>query len=241
MSFSSARRGKCLLWSEVALSHGYARPVPMRVSVPVCVGAALRIERRLDRGDLGAEPGKHLGKHVVGADQDLLRFDRGGHMAVAEVPGKPREVMRVLRRHHEQRLGPRAHLDHAAVFEHQPVAMPERGRFGEIEQELQPALAFHREAAAMPVVIGEKHRVDRGAAPMPGADDFRSADHVRPTLRPLDTRNHNALPSKARRSSMAIVVKMDLSSVQRLARAISSGVRPAAPAFSIAVTEAFSR
>ncbi len=52
------------------------------------IGTPLRVERRLDRGNFGPKSGEHLGNHGIGPDEHPMRFDRRGHVPVAEVPGK---------------------------------------------------------------------------------------------------------------------------------------------------------
>ena len=95
------------------------------------------------------------------------RLDRGGQMAVAEMPGEPRQMVRIARANYEQRLGPGAHLDDAPVLQHEAIALAQDRRFGKIEEEHQPALALHGEAAAMAIVVGEHDAIGGRAGPVP--------------------------------------------------------------------------
>jgi hypothetical protein len=92
-------------------------------------------------------------------------------MAVAEMPGDPRQPGGVGDLDRKKRLRLCLHRDHAAVLQDQPVAIAEMGRLGEVEEELQPALAAHREAPPVPVVIRKENVVRRNTAPVPRADE----------------------------------------------------------------------
>ena len=59
------------------------------------VGSALRIERRIDRGDFCAKARQHFREHMIRPDQDAVFLDSSRHVPVAEVPGEPGQVMRV--------------------------------------------------------------------------------------------------------------------------------------------------
>ena len=65
-----------------------AAAVVMMVAIAAMgVGAALGIEGRFDRGDLGAKA-RPAFPPARPADQDAAFLDRGGHMAVSEMPGE---------------------------------------------------------------------------------------------------------------------------------------------------------
>ena len=94
------------------------------------VGSAFRLERRLDRDDLGAKPLQQcLDRRVRPQPQPLFQ-DLHRHVAVAEVPGKPRQRREIDRPCLNERLGLGHHLDQAAVVEHQRIvgAKPHRLR-----------------------------------------------------------------------------------------------------------------
>src|SRR5262245_40302972 len=73
----------------------------------------LRIERRFDRRDAGAEPAQHLLQNVIAADADSRAFNLHISMPVAKMPGQPHEFARrgrgdfseflVLARNHHDR------------------------------------------------------------------------------------------------------------------------------------------
>src|SRR5260370_42414177 len=73
------------------------------VAVPVLlpVGARLRLERRLDRGEMRAETAQHVFQHAITADAHSLAHDLHAGVAIADVPGEPGALFR----------GPRHDLD----------------------------------------------------------------------------------------------------------------------------------
>ncbi len=106
------------------------------MSVAMCragIGAAFRIERRLDLHDARAEPLYHCLDHVVAADAQPLWHELGRQMTVAEMPGNPDQVMRIASLDLEQRLGRGDHLDQPAVLQHQRIAAAERDGILEVE------------------------------------------------------------------------------------------------------------
>ena len=79
----------------------------------------------------------------------------------------------------QQRLGLARHQHDRAVVEHDAVAVAQRHRLVEIEQEIGAALALQHDAAAMPVVGIEQHPVDRrGRIPVARAADRQAALHI---------------------------------------------------------------
>jgi hypothetical protein len=142
------------------------------------IGAAFGIERRFDLDDPRAQALHHRLDHMVAADAQALRHDLGRQMAVAEVPGKPDQMLRVGAADLDQRLGSRDHLDHPAVFEHQRVAAAQRDGVLEIEQEGEPAGAGHRHAPPMPVVEVEHDGIGSGLSPVVLSKHARGADHA---------------------------------------------------------------
>jgi hypothetical protein len=140
------------------------------------VRAVFRIERRLDRRKLRAETAKHVLDHVVAADAQPLAGDLQVDMAVADVPGEPRQFLRIGRRDLDQRLGLADNPHHGAVVEDEAVAVVQGRRLRQIEQKPGAALAGQDDAAAMAVVRVERDLVD-GAGAVPktcGFDGLRT-------------------------------------------------------------------
>jgi len=137
------------------------RGVGMIVARRRDISAAFRIERRLDRRDLGAEPARHVLDDVIPPNAQALLEQFGRQMPVAEMPGDAGERGGVGGANFGQFLGRGDHFDDPPVVERQPVAAAQHHRFGQVEQEGEPAHAGHRDAAAVTVVIVENHRIGR--------------------------------------------------------------------------------
>jgi hypothetical protein len=141
------------------------------------IGAAFRIERRLERDHSGAKTLGHRLNDGVAADAQRPWRYFSRQMAVAEVPGDAGQGQRIGGPDFRQRFGLGNHLNHAPVLEVQPVAAAQHCRFGEVEQELEPADAGHGDAPAITRVEVEHDRIRRSARPMAGRDDLFSAQH----------------------------------------------------------------
>lgn len=148
------------------------------VAAIVPVGAPLGLERAHDRRRRAALAADHLGEHVVVLDVDRVARDLGRGVPVADVPGDPHQPERVLGPHFEQALRRRPDLDEAPVLELHGIAVIERGRLVEIEQEGEPALPRERKAPALPALMVEHDGVD-DALRSNGrlADDGGGAEH----------------------------------------------------------------
>ena len=70
----------------------------VRMAAVLFVGALLRIEWRLDRRQAGAEPAQHVLDHVVAANAQPIADDLHVDVAVADVPGEPRQLVSIRRR-----------------------------------------------------------------------------------------------------------------------------------------------
>src|SRR6185436_18265073 len=81
------------------------------------IGAALRLEWRLDGGDFCAEAfQQRLDGRIALEPQPALQ-DLHRHMAIAEMPGEPRQRRQIGRSRLDQRLGIRHDLNKPAVVE----------------------------------------------------------------------------------------------------------------------------
>ena len=109
---------------------------------------------------------------MIAADAQPEACDLHVGVAIAEVPGEPHEFERRARRDLEERLRLPRHQHDPAVVEHDPVAVAQRHRLVEIEQEFQAAFAGELDPPAMPVAGIEDHDVG-GAFGLPEA---RAAD-----------------------------------------------------------------
>ena len=107
------------------------------------IGAAFRIERRLDGDNARAEALEQGSQGRVAAQADATAEDLHRHMAVAEMPGEPRQRHRIGGARLDQRLGLGHDLDHAPVGEQQAIAHAQGDRLGEIELAAGPLDADH--------------------------------------------------------------------------------------------------
>eukprot|EP01042_Synura_sphagnicola_P032354 gene32355-biopygen31008 len=138
----------------------------MRVAVAVAgIGAAYRVERRDDVLDPGAEPFEHGLDDMVAQDQDAVRRDRRGEMAVADMPGELGEMERIPGPDRVERLVGGGDLDHAAALDRQGVAGGKHHRFGEVDQDLGAVAGLDHAPAQMAFVMLEdgaaQHRLGR--------------------------------------------------------------------------------
>ena len=95
---------------------------------------------------------------MVAQDEDAVRLDCRGEMAVADVPGELGEMHRVARADVVEFFLGRDDLDMPAVFEHQPVAMAEHDGLGKVDEHLAAVDEFDGAAAQMAFVMGQHGR-----------------------------------------------------------------------------------
>jgi hypothetical protein len=142
------------------------------------ISPAFGIERRLERNHPSPEPRRHRLDHRVAADAQRFRQHFGQEMAVAKVPGDAGHRQGVGGPDLRQRFGFGQHLDHASIFEPQPIAAAQHRRLREIEQEFEPPDPGHGDAPAVASVEVQDDRVGRSARPMACGYDFVSAQHL---------------------------------------------------------------
>src|SRR5215475_14128243 len=104
------------------------------------VGAALGLERRFERCELGAEFHQHPFQDMVATDAQAVAYHLDLGVAIAEMPSEPRKLVRVRGGNLDQRLRPRHHAHDAVVIEHEPIAILEHGRLWQLEQNRRAAL-----------------------------------------------------------------------------------------------------
>jgi hypothetical protein len=146
------------------------------------IGAAFRIERRFDLDNTRAQSLDHRLDDVIPADPYSPTRDLGRQMAVAEMPGNPHQMLRILAADFKQRLRRRHDLHQPAVLKHQRIATTQRHRILKIQQELKSARTRHRHSPPVTVVEIEHDRVGRRFAPAMMRLDLRRADHSQPPL-----------------------------------------------------------
>jgi hypothetical protein len=153
----------------------------MRGACPVAggIGAAFRIEWRLDLDDAGAEALYHFLDDVIAPDPQRLAHDLRRQMAIAEMPGQANQMKRIAAADFEQRLRRGHDFDQAPVFQNQCVTAAQRYRGLEVEQKRKSACARHRHPSPMAIVEIEHHGIGRRLCPAMLSLDFGRADHCK--------------------------------------------------------------
>ena len=116
------------------------RPVIVPHRAPMPIGAALGREGFDRLGHRRAQLAQHRLQHMVAPDQQAVRLDLAGRVAVADMPGEAREVAR----DDENRLFGRRDLDQPAIVKNETIARVHADRFRQIEQERRPAIRRSR-------------------------------------------------------------------------------------------------
>jgi len=137
--------------------------VVMMIVASYGIGTTLGLERRIDRGDLrtGGLQQRFDIARAAHAQAIGQKFDR--HMAVAEMPGEPRQRRRIRSTRFEQGFGFRHDFNETAVVEQQNIVVAQAHRLGEVELD---AGSFHaEEKSALGRALHERkyQRVDDAA------------------------------------------------------------------------------
>jgi hypothetical protein len=125
------------------------------------VGAAFGLERRFDRGNLGAQAFEQRFDCRISLQSQPAFQHLHRHMAVAEMPGEPRQRGQVGGAHLDQRFGLGHHLDQGAIVEQQRIIGAKPHWLGQIEFDAG-ALDPEQEALLrLALRVGEDERIDR--------------------------------------------------------------------------------
>src|SRR6476661_2884506 len=89
----------------------------------------LRVERRVNRRDRGAETGRHLLQHMIAPDAEPVADDLYIGVAVAEMPGKLHQRERRPDGHFSQGFGLAGNQYNPAIVEHDAVTITQRDGF----------------------------------------------------------------------------------------------------------------
>jgi len=154
------------------------------VLVTVIVGAALGIEGCINRRKARAEPAQHVFDHMVTPDAQPIADNLHIEVAIADMPGEPRQLMRVGRRNFDERLGAPDDTDHTAIVEHEAIAVMQGRGLRQIEQKFCAAFAVQNDAAAMTLVRVKHDGVDGASGvPLARGSDLARAFHDRNPIR----------------------------------------------------------
>ncbi|SEG68039.1 hypothetical protein SAMN04488115_10915 [Bosea lathyri] len=144
----------------VSVAVGVAGVVASVMVVAMIIGAALGLERARDRIHRAALPSDHLRQDMVVLDIDRVGRDFRWRVAVADMPGDAHQPQRILGPDFEQALRSRLDQHQPTILQLHGVAIPERGRLVEVEQDIEAAIAFQRQATAIAVLMVERQRLD---------------------------------------------------------------------------------
>jgi len=100
-------------------------------------------------------------------------------MTVAEMPGDPDQMVRIVTPYLGQRLRRGDDLDQSAIVEHQRVATSQHGCVFQVEQKLKAARAPHRHPPPVTIVEIENDGIGRRLTPAMLRADLRRADHLK--------------------------------------------------------------
>jgi hypothetical protein len=144
------------------------------------VSATFRLERRLDRHDLGPKVLQQLFNRGVGPQPQPPFQDLHWHVPVAEMPGKPRQGREIAGARLDQRLSLGHHLDQATVLEHERIVGAQPQRFGEVKLDAGAFDAEQKALLDLPLRERQDQRIDgRVIAAIVGRKDAGGARHVR--------------------------------------------------------------
>ncbi len=137
--------------------------VLVRMAVAMAgIGAAHRVEGGHDLLDFGIEPVEHGLDDMVAQDQDAVRRDGRGQMAVADMPGELGEMERVPPADGIERLLGGRDLDGAAALDRERVAGSQHDRLREIDQDLPAVIRFDHAPPQMALVMLEDGAAEDG-------------------------------------------------------------------------------
>lgn len=98
-------------------------------------------------------------------------------MTIAEMPGDPHQMVRILTPNLDQRLRRSDDLDQPAVLEHKGVAAAQSDDNLEVEQEFQSARTNHRHTSTMTVIEIQHDCIGWRFMPVIMSPNVDGADH----------------------------------------------------------------
>ncbi len=149
------------------------------------IGAAQRIEALAQVHDGGAQPFQHRPDDMIAQDEDAMRFDLGGKMTVADMPGKLSQMHGIPPTNLAELLFGSPDLDMAAVFEDQRVTIPENDGFREVHQHLLATAERNCLAPDMAFILSENRAIEgggRSVAVFSGAFESDRPEHYLASL-----------------------------------------------------------
>lgn len=130
------------------------------VAMVVMMDLGLGLERPLDLAHRAALAANQFGQRGILLDIDRIGGDLGRDMAAAQVPGETRQPQRVLGGDRDQLLRRRPDQDERTVLELDRIAVVQRRRLVEVEQDVLPAIALERGMARVAAMVVEGEDLD---------------------------------------------------------------------------------
>lgn len=130
------------------------------IGVVMVMDFRLGLERPLDLAHRTALAANQFGQRRIMFDIDRVRRDLGRDMEATEMPGEARQPQRVLGRDRDKLLRRRLDQHERAVLELDGVAVVQRCRLVEVEQDLLPAIAPERGMASVAAMMVEGEGLD---------------------------------------------------------------------------------
>jgi len=151
--------------------------VIMSVRAAVTIGAAFRIEGRLQRVQSSAELFHHILDDVIAPDPEGCAHELRWQMPVTQMPGDLDEMGRVLGFNLDKvfRLG--NHFDDAAILQFKTIGVAQMNRARLVQQKSETVLSVQDGTSAIPVVKIKCYPVCRLCLPVPGRVDFLDTYH----------------------------------------------------------------
>jgi len=137
-----------------------AMVVAAGIAMLVMMDFGLGLERPLDFAHRAALAANQLGQRGVMFDIDRIGRDLRLDVMPAEMPGEARQPQRVLGGDRDQLLRRSLDQDERAVFELDRIAVVQRGRLVEVEQDLPPTIARERGMAGVAAMMVEGEGLD---------------------------------------------------------------------------------
>lgn len=127
------------------------------------IGTALGLERRRDEADLGPQFLDQFHEHIIIANAKRIRQQLRRRMAIAEMPGNPRNDMRIDRAEFNQTFRFAGHDDDVTRLQFEAIAIDKCRRLREIDKKLRALGTRQRAPATAAIVEIQLNRVDHAA------------------------------------------------------------------------------
>jgi hypothetical protein len=174
-----------MIMAMVVMVMIMAMVVMVMMTVAVIVPAivlvnALRLEGTHDARRGAPLAANEFGESGIVLDVERLRRHFRCRVTVADLIRNPHQAKGILGLDLQERLGRGLDSDEASILELHGIAILQHRGLVEIQKEIEPALAFEHDAAALATLMVEGHRIGDTIRPDGGlADDGSGTKHGR--------------------------------------------------------------